>query len=187
MRTFSPNNGMTEAEREKLSEIDAKAVKGANGDITSLSGLTTALSVAQGGTGSTTNAGARSNLGVAAKGANSDITSLSALIAISNSGYSQFGSDAPAIKFKKITGTTPTVNNATAYSTGIAKSDIISFTVQVSDSGDIWRLPNHGIQGTATEYYFAYINANGTLSISLPLESTAVHTCAFVCLITYEE
>jgi hypothetical protein len=40
-----------------------KAAKGANSDITSLSGLTTALSVAQGGTGSTTSAGALSNLG----------------------------------------------------------------------------------------------------------------------------
>jgi hypothetical protein len=41
-----------------------KAAKGANSDITSLSGLTTALSVAQGGTGSTTAAAARTALGV---------------------------------------------------------------------------------------------------------------------------
>jgi len=34
-------------------QVTAKAVKGANSDITSLSGLTTALSVAQGGTGQT--------------------------------------------------------------------------------------------------------------------------------------
>ena len=40
------------------------ARKGANSDITSLSGLTTALSVAQGGTGSTTASGARTNLGL---------------------------------------------------------------------------------------------------------------------------
>jgi hypothetical protein len=55
------------------------ALAGANSDITSLSGLTTALSVAQGGTNATTAAGARSSLGAAASGANSDITSLSAL------------------------------------------------------------------------------------------------------------
>ena len=40
------------------------AKKGANSDITSLSGLTTALSISQGGTGSTTAAGARTNLGL---------------------------------------------------------------------------------------------------------------------------
>ena len=44
--------------------LAGKAAKGANKDITSLSGLTTALSVAQGGTGSTTESGARTNLGL---------------------------------------------------------------------------------------------------------------------------
>lgn len=44
--------------------LAGKAAKGANNDITSLSGLTTALSVAQGGTGSTTASGARTNLGL---------------------------------------------------------------------------------------------------------------------------
>jgi hypothetical protein len=43
--------------------IDAKASKGANSDITSLSGLTTALSIAQGGTGGNTAALARVALG----------------------------------------------------------------------------------------------------------------------------
>ncbi|WP_411382800.1 hypothetical protein ACK3BK_15680 [Pseudomonas sp. L7] len=40
------------------------AARGENSDITRLSGLTTALSVAQGGTGSTAAAGARANLGL---------------------------------------------------------------------------------------------------------------------------
>ncbi|WP_274239545.1 tail fiber domain-containing protein [Enterobacter sp. S-33] len=44
--------------------LSGKAAKGANRDITSLSGLTTALSVEQGGTGSTTVSGARTNLGL---------------------------------------------------------------------------------------------------------------------------
>jgi hypothetical protein len=51
------------------------ALAGANSDITSLSGLTTALSILQGGTGATTAAAAP----FALKGANSDITSLSGL------------------------------------------------------------------------------------------------------------
>ena len=44
--------------------LSGKATKGANDDITSLNGLTTALSVAQGGTGSTAASGARTNLGL---------------------------------------------------------------------------------------------------------------------------
>lgn len=44
--------------------LSGKAEKGANSDITSLSGLTTALSVAQGGTGSKNASGARTNLGL---------------------------------------------------------------------------------------------------------------------------
>lgn len=55
------------------------AKKGANSDITSLSGLTTALSLSQGGTGGTTQATARSGIGAAASGANTDITSLGGL------------------------------------------------------------------------------------------------------------
>lgn len=55
------------------------AKKGANSDITSLSGLTTALSVTQGGTGGENQADARKNLGAAKSGTNGDITSLSGL------------------------------------------------------------------------------------------------------------
>lgn len=46
--------------------LASRAAAGANSDITSLTGLTTALSVAQGGTGSTTAAGALTHLGAAA-------------------------------------------------------------------------------------------------------------------------
>lgn len=54
----------------------AAAASGANSDITSLTGLTTPLSVAQGGTGGATASAARTNLGAAASGSNGDITAL---------------------------------------------------------------------------------------------------------------
>jgi hypothetical protein len=49
---------------------------GANSDITSLLGLSTPLSIGQGGTGANTSAAARAALGAAASGTNTDITSL---------------------------------------------------------------------------------------------------------------
>ena len=57
----------------------AAAASGANGDITSLTGLTTALSIGQGGTGATTAGGARTAISAASSGANGDITSLTGL------------------------------------------------------------------------------------------------------------
>ena len=67
----------------------ALAKKGANSDITSLSGLTTALSIEQGGTGGKTKAEARASLSVASSGANTDITSITGLttpLAVSQGG-----------------------------------------------------------------------------------------------------
>ena len=55
------------------------AASGANGDITSLTGITTPIPVTEGGTGSGTASGARSNLGAAASGSNGDITALTGL------------------------------------------------------------------------------------------------------------
>ena len=55
------------------------AASGSNGDITAITGLTTAIAVSEGGTGGTTAATARSGLGAAASGANSDLTSLTGL------------------------------------------------------------------------------------------------------------
>lgn len=64
--------GTTAAARSAI----AAAGSGVNSDITSITGLTTALTVAQGGTGSATAGGARTNLGAAASGSNADITAL---------------------------------------------------------------------------------------------------------------
>lgn len=50
--------------RSLTTSLDGKASKGSNSDITSLSGLTTALSIEQGGTGAKSSSGALKNLGV---------------------------------------------------------------------------------------------------------------------------
>ena len=54
----------------------AGAGSGANSDITSITGLTTPLTVAQGGTNAITAAAARTSLSAAASGSNADITAL---------------------------------------------------------------------------------------------------------------
>ena len=72
------------------------AASGANSDITSLSGLTTALSIAQGGTGGNTAANARTALSAAASGANSDITSLSGLTTALSIGQGGTGANTAA-------------------------------------------------------------------------------------------
>ena len=59
--------------------LNGKAALGANNDITSLGALSTAITVAQGGTGAGNATTARSNLSAAKSGANSDITSLTGL------------------------------------------------------------------------------------------------------------
>lgn len=62
------------------------AASGANSDITSLTGLTTPLGVAYGGTGATDATTARTNLGAAASGANTDITALDQDVTITATG-----------------------------------------------------------------------------------------------------
>lgn len=60
----SINGQITTLNNQVTSLGSSKAAAGANSDITSLSGLTTALSLAQGGTGATSAAGARTSLGL---------------------------------------------------------------------------------------------------------------------------
>ncbi|MGX4728076.1 hypothetical protein [Pseudomonas corrugata] len=59
---------------DAVTSIGTKAAKGANGDITSLTGLTTALSISQGGTGAASDSDARSNLGLVPVSSVSDTT-----------------------------------------------------------------------------------------------------------------
>jgi len=67
--TAAPGTAMTAARRDHVHATDTtRAASGANADITSLSGLTTPLSIAQGGTAGATAAAARTALGIGAIG-----------------------------------------------------------------------------------------------------------------------
>nr|DAQ93706.1 MAG TPA: tail protein [Caudoviricetes sp.] len=73
-------NNLSDISNATTSRQNLSAAKsGANSDITALNGLTTPLTVPQGGTGATSAINARANLYAAQLGANSDITSLSGL------------------------------------------------------------------------------------------------------------
>lgn len=73
-------NNLSDISNATTSRQNLSAAKsGANSDITALNGLTTPLTVPQGGTGATSASQARDNLYAAGRNANSDITSLSGL------------------------------------------------------------------------------------------------------------
>ncbi|WP_230325043.1 tail fiber domain-containing protein [Citrobacter farmeri] len=57
-------NSLTSEVNSVKTALEGKAAKGVNGDITRLTGLTTAIGINQGGTGATTQSGARQNLGL---------------------------------------------------------------------------------------------------------------------------
>lgn len=72
--------GNINSQGSRISTVEGNyAKKGANTDITSLGGLTTALPVSSGGTGGTTPAAARNGISAAVVGSNNDITSLTNL------------------------------------------------------------------------------------------------------------
>ncbi|MFU2317960.1 tail fiber domain-containing protein [Rahnella sp. PCH160] len=96
--------------------LGGRAASGANGDITSLTGLTTALSIAQGGTGATTAAAARTALGAAATGSNT-FTGTQTMPAIEISGVTN-----PFIDFHYS-------NDASDYTSRIIMNDANALTV----------------------------------------------------------
>lgn len=109
------------------------AASGANSDITSLSGLTTPLSVAQGGTGAGTNAGTA----YALKGANSDITSLTAVTNITAAAVTVAADDKVLIQDTSNTDQIKTVTaQAIANLAPIPSSiSVLNTSVTVTDTG----------------------------------------------------
>lgn len=66
--------------------LNGKANKGSNSDITSLSGLTTALSIIQGGTGAKSSEGARTNLGLGSSATRNAYSSTGDMLSIGDFG-----------------------------------------------------------------------------------------------------
>lgn len=137
------------------------AASGANSDLTSLSGLTTALSVAQGGTGGTTEEEARTNLGAAAAmtitgNANASPalgtlennteyrctnTSLSAAPTLTIAAISSTSTEfAAAVVYKSPGTSAPTVTNSSGYTAKYQGLDVSSSGTFSPKTGTVYRL-----------------------------------------------
>lgn len=126
------------------------------GTITSGTWNGTSISVANGGTGSTSAPGARANLGAAASGANSDITSLSGLTAPLSVG--QGGTGSATQNFVDLS-TTQTVAGNKTFSSALQ--------VTASPGNDSVILPNNAISAAETLDEPGVASASGTTFISL--------------------
>jgi len=127
------------------SDISA-AASGANSDITSLSGITTALSIAQGGTGATSASGAVSNLGV------TSLTTRQAILSgpVDSSGFSAFGGS---------TGSTTVTASGTLIATSANGFDSNG---QVNRVGSITNPSWTGLSTNGTMYLYLDIAADKT-------------------------
>jgi len=103
-------------------------------------------------------------------------------------GYTKLGNDAPAIKQKKIEGTTPsTVLTLGNYPHGLTKSKILGYQMIVESGADnILIPPNNGDHPTDLHYYFTYID-NINLTIYPGSSATTILGKPFRAIITYEE
>jgi hypothetical protein len=112
------------------------AKSGANSDITSLSGLTTALSIAQGGTGATSASAARTALGAAATG--TDLSQFAATTSAQLAGVLTDETGSGSAVF----GTSPTINspvlNGRTSSTALGSGEIGYRTPTVTGGPTGW-------------------------------------------------
>jgi hypothetical protein len=138
---FNADNTVSALSASAFRTATTSAVSGANNDITSLTGLTTALTVAQGGTGAATLTGYVKGAGTAVMTASSTIpyNDLAGRAWINaSSTLDQTGSTSTATAFTMNTGTTGTgitVNASTQITFTAAGTYMLTPSIQFANSG----------------------------------------------------
>lgn len=101
-------------------------------------------------------------------------------------GFTKLGSDAPAIKMKKLTGTTAgTSNSATFVMHGLNAAKILSVTVLVqSTSGNYY--PPSSVNSSGA-YFDFFVTASAVYVATAPSNSSNIYSRPYRILITYEE
>jgi hypothetical protein len=171
----------------------ALATSGANANITSLSGLTTALSVAQGGTGATTAAAALTNLGAAPTASptftgtvtTAALTSTGAFTPSQTSGIvgTTTNNSANAGSIGEFVSSTVLAGSAVAY-TSSTPMNVTSISLTAGD-WDVWGsvAPIPGTQISAVQGWINTVSAaaptlpNGGGSVFLPVALTSGQGC----------
>ncbi len=96
-------------------------------------------------------------------------------------GFTMLGSDAPAIKFKKFTGTMVSGAGQTSFSSGIDTQRVLDVSCRLTKTGVVTYFT--GSTSTATAFH---IEMNGA-SVFITPESSNYQNQPYECLITYEK
>jgi hypothetical protein len=122
------------------------------------------------------------------------IISLSALLALANtwsekqtfSDYTALGESSPAIKMKKLTGTTDSAEGGdTVVAHGLDGAKILDISVTV-DRGDGWFFPPEHTFNAEHQYSVAFSDSNVSV-VNSAANSANILSKSFTVLITYEE
>jgi hypothetical protein len=122
------------------------------------------------------------------------IVSLSSLLALANtwtakqtfSNYTELGESGPAIKMKKLTGTTDSAEGGdTVVAHGLDGAKILDISVTV-DRGDGWFFPPEHTFNAEHQYSVAFSDSNVSV-VNSAANSANILSKSFTVLITYEE
>jgi len=117
---------------------------------------------------------------------NVGLSTLSPTATLEVNGYSKLGSDAPAIRIKKLTGTTPaTEGGEVQLPLGLDPSKILSVSVIVFDENQNWMGPNYTVQNG---FHYSWYMKFGNIHIgNAPGGSVHLLSRPLKIFITYEQ